>query len=294
MSLWDQFLQILISGIAVGSLYAIVALGLMIVESVTRYLNFLAGTYVMLGGMVTVTFVEAGVPLVPAILLTLVIVCLGNAVVWRVAVYPLQVQRASGLTVLMVLLGVATFTEGLAYLVWGWQPRDLDSFFSGTFHIFGATVFAQVPEIIIVTLLMILGVYLLLDRTFLGKSMRACADRPVAARLMGISPLAMSLAAFTLAAFLSTLAGAIITPWTTASYIMGFPLTIKGFIAANVGGLTRAEGVIAGALALGILEQGAAGYLPAGYKDAIALGVFLLILLVRPTGVIRAHQWKAQ
>jgi branched-chain amino acid transport system permease protein len=139
------------------------------------------------------------------------------------------------------------------------------------------------------TILMVAGLYYFFGHTMLGRALRACADEPLGARTVGISPERMGLLAFVIAAALGAVAGATITPLTMTAYNVGIPLTIKGLLAAFVGGMHRAEGVIVGGLLLGLTEALSAGLMPGGYHDAIALTILLIVFLVRPRGLLPAH-----
>ena len=135
-------------------------------------------------------------------------------------------------------------------------------------------------------LLVVLFLYLLIDKTLLGKAFQACSVNPMAARLMGISPNKMSSLSFTLSAALGAVAGLAIAPIVFASYDMGTMLGIKGFSAAIIGGLGSAPGAVIGGMLIGLLESFGAGYISSGMKDAIAFSVILLILLIRPSGIL--------
>ena len=133
---------------------------------------------------------------------------------------------------------------------------------------------------------MVVGLYFFFGRTMVGKALRACADEPLGARSVGISTDKMALLAFVMAAGLGAVAGATITPLTMTAYNVGIPLTIKGLLAALLGGLHRAEGVILGGLLVGFAEALSAGLMHSGYHDAIALGLLLAVFLARPQGLL--------
>ncbi len=281
-------LQSLISGLTLGCIYAALGLGLYVVYGVTRVLNLAQGEFVMLGGMITVSLCAFGVPLVPAIFLAVAIVSLTGAILYRFIIYP--ARHASGSTLAFLTVGFAFAVEGLTLLVWGWEYRTLTSFLgSSSIHLWGATIFGQAPWVVGMTILMVAGLYYFFGRTMLGRALRACADEPLGAKTIGISPERMGLLAFVIAAALGAVAGATITPLTMTAYNVGIPLTIKGLLAAFVGGMHRAEGVIVGGLLLGFTEALSAGLMPSGYHDVIALGILLIVFLARPRGLLPAH-----
>lgn len=280
-------LQSLISGLTLGCIYAALGLGLYVVYGVTRVLNLAQGEFVMLGGMLTVSLCAMGLPLVPAVLVAVCVTSLSGAILYRFIIYP--ARAASGSTLAFLTVGFAFAIEGITLLVWGWEFRTLTNFLgSSSIHLWGATIFGQAPWVVGMTVLMVVGLFFFFGRTMVGKALRACADEPLGARSVGISIERMGLFAFVLAAALGALAGATITPLTMTAYNVGLPLTIKGLLAAFVGGMHRAEGVIVGGLLLGLTEAFSAGLMPAGYHEAIALGILLVVFLARPRGLLPA------
>jgi branched-chain amino acid transport system permease protein len=278
-------LQIFFCGLNLGCIYTALGLGFFVIHSVTRVLNLAQGEFVMLGGMLTVSFYTMGIPLVLSILLAVIITSLAGAGLYKFIIYP--ARRASGVIKIFLTLGFAFAIEGIALRVWGWEFRSLPAFFnSPSIQLWEATIFGQTPWVIGVTLLMVIGLFLFFGRTIQGKALRACANEPLGARMMGISTERMALFSFILAAGLGAVVGALITPLTMTSYSMGLPLTAKGLLAAFVGGITRAEGVILGGLVFGMIEAITAGVIPGGYHNAIAPLILVLIFLGRRRGLL--------
>lgn len=278
-------LQILISGVSLGAIYAALGLGFFVIYSVTRVLNLAQGEFVMLGGMLTVSFYTAGIPLVPSIFLAVAITALAGVVLYRFIIYP--ARNASGATQLLLTLGFAFAVEGVALLVWGWEYKSLPAFFgSPSIQLWGATIFGQAPWVIGVTLLMVLGLFFFFGHTIQGRALRACASEPLGSKTMGISTERMALFSFILAASLGAVVGAMITPLTMISYNMGLSLMAKGLLAALVGGITRVEGVILGGLAYGMIEAVTAGVVPGAYHNAIAPGILVILILLRTRGLL--------
>ena len=278
-------LQIFISGLNLGCIYAALGLGFFIIYNVTRVLNLAQGEFVMLGGMLTVSFYTMGIPLFPSILLAVVITALAGAGLYRFIIYP--ARKSSGMTKVFLTLGFAFIIEGIALRVWGWEFRSLPAFFNtSSIQLWEATIFGQTPWVIGITLLMVIGLFFFFGHTIQGKAMRACANQPLGARMMGISIERMALFSFVLAAGLGAIVGALITPLTMTSYSIGLPLTAKGVLAAFVGGITRVEGVILGGLVYGMIEAITAGVIPGGYHSVIALAILVLVLLCRRRGIL--------
>jgi branched-chain amino acid transport system permease protein len=213
---------------------------------------------------------------------------LSGIFLYRFIIYP--ARHASGSTLAFLTVGFAFAIEGITLLVWGWEYRSLTNFLgSSSIHLWGATIFGQAPWVVGMTVLMVVGLFFFFGRTLVGKALRACADEPLGARSVGININRMALLAFILASALGAVAGATITPLTMTAYNVGIPLTIKGLLAAFVGGIHRAEGVILGGLLVGFAEALSAGLMPTGYHDAIALGLLLAVFLARPQGLLPAH-----
>lgn len=278
-------LQILFSGVNLGSIYTALGLGFFVIYSVTRVLNLAQGEFVMLGGMLTVSFFTMGIPLVPAVILAVVITALVGAGLYRFIIYP--ARRHSHLTHLLLTVGFAFMVQGAALLIWGWDFRSMPAFFdTPSFQVGGATIFGQTPWVFGVTMVMVILLFLFFSRTIQGKALRACANEPLGARTMGVKIERMAMISFMMAAGLGAVVGAMITPLTMTSYGMGWALTIKGAIAAFVGGINRAEGVIVGGVVLGMIEAVTAGLVPGGYHNVIAPAVLIVVLLLRPRGLL--------
>ncbi len=278
-------LQIFFSGLNLGSIYAALGLGFFVVYSVTRVLNLAQGEFVMLGGMLTVSFYTMGIPLAPSILLAVVITALAGAGLYRFIIYP--ARKSSGVTKVFLTLGFAFIIEGIALHIWGWEFKSLPVFFNTpSIQLWGATIFGQTPWVIGITLLMVIGLFFFFNHTIQGKALRACANEPLGAKMVGISIERMALFSLVLAASLGAVVGALITPLTMTSYSIGLPLTAKGVLAAFVGGITRVEGVILGGFIYGMIEATTAGFIPGGYHSVIAPAILVLIFLCRRRGIL--------
>ena len=285
MDVGSQVLQFILSGITVGSIYAIIALGFSLIFSATEIINLAQGEFVMLGAMFAVFMVAAtGVPLILAVVVAIVLVSLVGIVLGKSAVH--RLQKASPLSLIIITIGASIFLKGCAMLLWGQDPLPLPAFSPGySVNIGGASIVPQSLWVFGVTALMLVAVYLFYERTTIGKAMKATAVNRHGARLVGINVNAMVIWAFAISAGLGAIGGIIIAPITLASYDMGTMLGLKGFCAAIFGGLGSGGGAIVGGLLLGILESLGAGLISSAYKDAIAFVVLLLILFVRPHGL---------
>ncbi len=280
-----QLLQLLISGLVLGVIYALIAVGFITVYNVTGIINFAQGEFVMLGAMLAVSLNALHLPLLLIILLSIAIVALFGMIMQQLAIRP--ARHASLVTFIIITLGISIAIRGAALLIWGTDPYSLPDFSAQT-HLqwLGARINAQGLWVLAITLLAFTLLYLFFERTYPGKVVKACVINPNAAQLMGISPQAMSLLAFAIAGGMGSLAGVVIAPITLATYDMGLMLGLKGFVAAVLGGLSSVPGALLGGVLLGVLESLGAGYLSSGYKDAIAFLILVLILFIRPGGLL--------
>lgn len=284
MDLSSQLLQFIISGLTMGGIYALLALGFVIIHNVTGIINFAQGEFVMLGAMFMVTLTGAGLPTPLAIVLSVILVMIAVGIIEFGAIRP--AKSASPVTLVIITIGLSSSIRGIALLIWGTDPYKLAPFTKGaSIHIGGASIIPQSLWVIGTSIVILAITFFLFEYTYWGKALRACVVNKFAARLMGISPKKMSLFAFVFSAALSALAGIVITPITYATYDMGLMLGLKGFIAAVLGGLSSTPGAVFGGFALGIIESLGAGLVSSGYKDGIAFIILLLALFLKPGGI---------
>ena len=290
MTFASQLLQYLFTGLTLGSIYALVALGFTMIYNATGIINLAQGEFVMLGGLVMVFFTAVlKMPLYLGFLLTILVVTLLGVIFERLAIHPLK--EASLLTLIMITLAASILFRGGAMFLWGKDPYALPPFTqSRPIHFLGATLQSQVFWVLGITGLAVAGVHFFFNRTLAGKAITACAYNPLAARLMGINVRRMVLLSFGLSAAVGAVAGMIITPVTLMEYDRGPLLALKGFAAAVLGGLGSGFGAVLAGFIIGILESFGAGLVSSGYKDAIALLVLLVILWVKPSGILGSEE----
>lgn len=287
MHLSEQLLQLLFSGLTLGSIYALIALALVTTFNITGVLNLAQGEFTALGALLAASLLAAGLPPSAAFVLAVALVAVLGGLVERLAIHP--ARGASGLTLIIITLGLAISLRGLALLAWGTDPVSLPAFSAGgPLTVGGASVSLQSLWILGLAILTLAGLYGFFELTYTGKAVRACVINRTAARLVGIDPAAMSLLAFAGSGALGAAAGIFITPVTLATYDMGFMLGIKGFVAAVIGGMHSVGGAVLGGVILGILEAYGAGLVSSGLKDALALVVLLAVLLIKPGGLLGA------
>jgi branched-chain amino acid transport system permease protein len=282
-----QWLQFLASGLTVGAIYALVALGFSIIFNASRVINFAQGEFVMIGGMSAVTLVATGVPVVIAIAGAVAIAAAVGLVFEKFAIE--RARRANVVTLIIITIGASIFLRGIAQLVWDKRIHALPPL-SGEQPIafFGATILPQSLWVLGVTIAIVAVLSWFFGRTRFGKAMLATSHNRLAAQLVGIDTRTVLFASFGLAAALGAIAGALIAPITFTSYDVGVMLGLKGFAAAILGGLGSFPGAIAGGLVLGLLESFGAGFVSSAYKDVIAFVIILAVLFLRPDGFFGA------
>jgi branched-chain amino acid transport system permease protein len=280
-----QFTQYLLTGLTVGAIYALVALGFSIIFNASHVINFAQGEFVMIGGMATVSLVAAGVPYLLAIPLAIAGAALVGLALEKFAVEP--ARGASVVTLIIITIGASIFLRGLATRVWDKNLHALKSFTGDSpIAIGGATILPQSIWVLGVTLAIVLALSWFFGRTLLGKAMLATSHNRLAAQLVGINVRMVLFLSFGLSAALGAVAGILIAPITTTAYDVGVMLGLKGFAAAILGGLGSGIGAVVGGLVLGIAETMSAGYLSSAYKDAIAFVIILVVLFFMPSGLL--------
>jgi branched-chain amino acid transport system permease protein len=279
-----EFFQFLMSGLTVGAVYALVALGFTLVYNASDVVNFAQGEFVMLGGMVTVFVAAAGVPLPLAALIAVVAAVAVGLLLYWLAIEP--ARGASAVTLIIITIGASILLRGAAQILFDKQFHKLPSFSGDTpVNLFGAAVQPQSFWVLGGTAVIVLLLYAFLERTVLGKAVLATAANRLAARLVGINTATVTALAFGGSAAIGAIAGILITPITLTSYDVGTLLALKGFAAAMLGGMGNPLGAVAGGLLLGLLEAFGAGYISSTYKDAFAFIVILVVLFAMPQGL---------
>lgn len=283
----SQILQCIFTGLTVGSIYAIIALGFTIIYNATDIVNFAQGEFVMLGAMIMVTLqTVVGLPLWLALPLSVAAGAIVGALLERLAIRPLH--QGSILTAIIVTIGASIFLRGVAMIVWGRDAKVLPPFTKGG-ALFVGQAYIMMPQsmwVLGVTLVVVVALMAFYSRALVGKAMRAVAINRYGAQLVGISPSRMVFWSFALSGALGAMAGILIAPITFASYNMGTMLGLKGFAAAIFGGMGSSGGAIVGGIILGLLESFAGGFVSSGYKDAVAFLILLAVLFIKPTGML--------
>jgi len=279
-----EFLQFAFSGLTVGAVYALVALGFTLIYNASDVVNFAQGEFVMLGGMTTVFLTLAGVPLPLAALMAVVAAVAVGIALHRFAIEP--ARGATTVVLIIITIGTSIFLRGAAQIVFDKRFHSLPPLFGNDpIRIGGASILPQSLVVLAGAAAIVVLLWVFIDRTLFGKALIATASNRLAARLVGIDTRRMVGFSFAVSAAIGSIAGILITPITLTSYDVGTLLALKGFAAAMLGGMGSAVGAVVGGLLLGLLEAFAAGYVSSNYKDAIAFLVILAVLFAMPQGL---------
>jgi len=280
----SELLQFLLSGITVGAVYALVALGFTIIFNASGVVNFAQGEFVMLGGMSTVFLLDAGVPMLPAAGAAILIACAVGIALNKLAIQP--ARGASVVTLIIITIGASIFLRGAAQILFDKQIHRFPSFSGDApLVIGGATILPQSLWVIAGAVAVFAGLYVFFTRSLMGKAVLATANNPLAARLVGVNTSFVMTLSFALSAAIGAFAGVLVTPITLTSYDVGIALALKGFAAAMLGGMGNPFGALVGGLLVGLIEAMTAGYISSDYKDAAAFIVILGVLFVMPHGI---------
>jgi len=284
-----QFLSYLLNGISLGSVYAIIALGYSMVYGIAKMLNFAHGDVIMIGAYMSFCAIQYwSLPPVLAILLAIVVCTMLGILIERMAYKPLR--QATSLSVLITAIGVSWLLQNIALLIWGANPKSYQSLvnfgsltlFDGQMHITSETFITIAANIIIM-----IALTLFTNKTKMGKAMRAVSEDKGAAELMGINVNATISMTFAIGSGLAAIAGVLLC----SSYPVLMPTTgsmpgIKAFTAAVFGGIGSIPGALIGGILLGLIEILGKAYVSTELGDALVFAVLIIVLLVKPTGLL--------
>jgi branched-chain amino acid transport system permease protein len=280
------WLQVLFGGMTTGSVYALVALGLVLIYRATRVLNFAHGEFVVLGAFVAISAMRlSGWGLLVSSLIGIAAAACSGVLLEILVVRP--VSRNPHFVVILATLAASILLRGAMMIVWGKDALRLPSF-SGDepIRIAGAAILPQTLWVIGMASAVVIALAAFLKFTPFGKAIRACAENPVSAALAGINVRTMIMLSYALAAGIGGLAGVVISPIAGLDFQMGLMLAIKGLTAAVIGGLESFYGVVLGGLLLGIIEAYGSAFVSSVLKDALAFALLIAVLILRPQGLL--------
>ncbi len=281
-----RWIQLLVTGITVGSIYSLIALGYVTIYRTSRIVNMAQGAFVMFGGFFAYSFLsELGLPYWLAAVGSIVGVVIVSALVYLVVLRPLV--NVSLVSIILATMALSILFENFALVRWGGYGKSVPAFTGNNAIFVGkVAVFPQSLWVIGLMIAVLIGLYILTSRTRVGKKMTATANDPAAASLCGVNTGRMILLAFAISAAIGALGGIAVSPINSINYLSGGIYGLGGFVAAILGGWGSSTGAVVGGLALGIVASLVTGVLPAGYQDAVAYAILILVLYFRPGGLL--------
>ena len=282
-----RLIETLISGLSLGSIYALMALGYTMVYGIAKMLNFAHGDIIMVGGYISFCAMNyLGLPSIVGIILAMLVCTVLGVVIEGLAYKPLR--AAPSLAVLITAIGVSYFLQNAALLIWSAAPKVYTPIISGSLSLFGGAL--KIPYVSILTVVVCLVIMVALtaftSMSKMGKAMRACSEDKGAAQLMGINVNATISATFAIGSALAAIAGVLLcSAYPTLQPTTGSMPGIKAFTAAVFGGIGSIPGALLGGILLGIIEIFAKAF-NTNISDAVVFLVLIVVLLVKPTGLL--------
>lgn len=287
---WPNFLQLLVSGLAMGAIYTLTAKGLFIAHLATRRLNFAQGDFLMLAALLTLALRAAGLPVGVVVPLVVLLLGLGGWLLERTLIRPLDrlgLRGGGEYSWILTTAGAGLILQNVAELLWGKSAQYSPPLFSKNnqpVHFLGAGVYAEQLAVIAASVVVVAAFYVFLFGTRQGKSIHAVAFNPDAARLLGIDVRRMVVLVFALASMLAAISGVLAGPIVSVYPQMGLVFTVKGLAVAAVGGFANPLAILGGGVLFGLAES-FSNYFNSDFGDLFPLLFVLLLLIVRPTGL---------
>lgn len=286
-----MFLQQVVSGLAMGCIYSMVALGFVLIYKATDVINFAQGDLMMVGAFLAFTFINyLHFPFLVSVLIALALMAVLGLLINRIILQPLVGEAAFAM--IMVTIGLGIFMRSVAGMFWGYDTYNFRVGIPDDPVRMGSLVLSYVHIWIIgVTLALIVGLYYFFNRTKMGISMEATSQNQLAAFLMGIGVKTVFSRIWAVSAMVAALAGILLTPIQFLNYNMGF-IGLKAFPAAVLGGFGSVPGAIVGGIIIGVSESLAGVYLPDGFKNVFAWIILIVVLMFRPEGIFGIPERK--
>lgn len=284
-----MFLQQIVNGLTIGSFYALVAIGYSMVFGVLELTNFAHSAVFMMGGYVACVALQAGVSFPVAFLLALITCGAIGILIDRSCLMPMRKRGAKRISYLICTIGLSTFLQNLINLVFGSESIPFKEVLVRRQYTIGSNLVISNLQIIIwiMSIILVAVTTFLVNKTKLGASMRAVAQNPTAAKLMGVNTDRVITFTFFLGSTLAAVAGTMFAMYYySVDLQMGFTVGMKTFASAVLGGIGSLPGAVVGGYLIGIIEALFAGYISSGFKDAIGFIVLIIVLLVRPSGLM--------
>lgn len=281
-----EFLSYLISGVSLGSVYAIIALGYTMVYGIAKMLNFAHGDVIMVGGYISLlAMTNLGLPWPIALILAMVVCTVLGVVIEGLAYRPLR--AAPSLAVLITAIGVSYFLQNAAQLIWGASPRSYTPIISGSLSVGTLNISYVSLLTIAMCIVIMIALTTFTGKSKMGKAMRACSEDKGAAQLMGINVNRTISLTFAIGSALAAIAGVLLCSFNTSLMpTTGSMPGIKAFTAAVFGGIGSIPGAFLGGILLGVIEALAKAYISTQLANSIVFAVLIVMLLVRPAGLL--------
>jgi len=278
--------QVIVTGLMLGSIYALLSLCFCVVHAGTGVINFAQGDFVVIGLVfIWLTYVDLQLPLLIAIPLTVLLTGLVVTIMERLTIA--RVIDQEPIIPLLVTLALGILIRGVIHLVWGTQPRMVPHFSGDTpILIAGGAALPQTFWIAGGAVLIMIALYFFFTKTLFGLSIRASATDREGAQVIGVNAGLISLFAFGLSALISGGAGALVAPITNVDAYLGLEFSLKGFAGAVLGGIDKPVAALAGGLFIGLLETFVSGLISSEYRNMVVFGVLMIVLIVRPNGLL--------
>jgi branched-chain amino acid transport system permease protein len=282
-----QLLQVIISGLQVGSIYALMALSFYVIHRATGILNFVQGEWVMVSAVLGVTL-QPFLPYALVIFVSIAGTTTLSILIERLLIRPLETRNASLFMMILSLLGIMIVVRYGTGAWFGKEEYMLPAPMGSDVIEIGRDVFIQPQTLLIyaTTAVVFIAIYIFTQHTWLGRSLRVAAIDPIGAALVGVDLKKVRTMAFGIGGFIAALVGWLYAPLYAAGYLIGIVPGIKGFVVMVIGGMASPLGSLAGGLALGLVEVAAARYLSSLYSEATAFVLLIAVLFARPEGLV--------
>jgi len=280
--------QLIANGIIAGSIYALIAIGFTVIYRTVKFFHFAHGVVYTAGAYFAYTLIiSLGLNFALSFFLSIILAAILGIAIDRFVYYPLRRQNASNLIFLLASFGVFIFLQNLIQLLYGAQILTIRTGpIKEGHHFLGAVITDIQILILVVSIILMILLWLFIQKTKLGKAMRAVSDDPVSANVVGINPEKIILSSFAIGSALAGAAGILISFETNIEPTMGFSAILKGIIASIIGGIGSIPGAVLGGFFLGLAENLGIWKISAGWKDCIAFVILIIFLLIRPWGFL--------
>lgn len=282
------FLQLLINSLIIGSVYSLVAVGFSLIYSTNRFMHFAHGATVVIGGYSLFSFFTLlHVPIIFAVFFTLMLASLAGYGMHYCIYRPLQKKNSSTVILLIASIALLILIENIILILFGADVKTIGLITTAKGTELGNAVITPLQiALIVISLFLLLVLYVFMNRTVIGRNLRAVADNKELAAIMGLNTARLMAFSFILGSFLAGAAGILIALEQNLDPTMGTGLMVKGFSGAVIGGISSVPGSILGSYVVGVAENVGSWWLPSGFKDGITFLLLFLFLLFRPKGIL--------